>query len=356
MKRAAFFFAALTAASCTIIVESSPPPPPVGGGGGFNPCLETEEVRAMPVAHVVIDVRIDRTVVNFESEYSRWMRTSVLGLWAAGIRTTRAVMIRLDEQADPPKPLAAWGCDVGGFELEPESVIHHYAVSSEPVRAATSCALDPLIKAGRDLGALVTEYPPELTNEGSGRRIFGQAPDMVLVLHLDSLARKSGLEDAACSDARTLTEGDQDRLATWLRYPEQSARGLPGVPLSQVFHMFIATDEGVDQATFIDRCRRVEGLPTNVLDVIEPSARALYEPLVQQIVGAGGAARSTSLCKMFGTHEQVEILRDQITTIASEMGTTVNAELLEAALAGQLSLPMSGEQLEIPATRPDGDS
>lgn len=335
---AAAWLAAL--AGCTIIINPTTPPPPPGGGG-FNPCVDTPESEAMPIAHLVVNVRIDRTVVNFEEDYAQWMRTTVFGLWAAGIRTTRAVMIDLDERSGPVKPLAAWGCDVGGFDLEPAQVLHHYAVAATGEAPGTACSLEPLLTAGRDLGALITEYPPELEGS-SGQRVFGEAPDMVLALHLDSLPRGSSATDAACAEAHRLAESGADGAATWLRYPRPARSGLDGVALSKVFHWFVATDEGVDRDTFVARCRSVEGFPTQVLDVLEPSARALYTPLASEIGSSGGSAASLGLCQMFAERDRAAFFLEELSAIASEMDTTLDPDLLEQALSGELPLPAGG--------------
>lgn len=323
--------------SCTIIINGGGPTPPPPGGG-FNPCITTPESEAMPAAHLIMNVRIDRTVVNFEAEYARWMRTAVLGLWAANIRTERAVMLRLDEGPGSATPLGAWGCEAGGFDLDPQAVIHHYAVEEDAARSPSACALDPLLFAGRDLGALVTSYPPQLSAP-SGVKAFGRAPDLVVVMHLDSLARASGLSDPACSSASAFSAQDESGVATWLNYPQPAKSGLSGVMFDRVFHWFVATDEAVDDATFLDRCRRVEGFPSTILDLIEPSPRSLYDPLAAQIDGSGGAAARQSFCSMFAEADRAEFFQRELGIIASRAGTSIDPERLAAALSGEVPVP-----------------
>jgi hypothetical protein len=334
---------ALLGSGCTIIIESSPPPPPVPVPAVTNPCIESEKTAGMPTAHVLIDVRIDRTVVNLEAHYASWLKTAVGVLWAGNVRTTKAAMIRLDEQEGAVQPLAAWGCDVGGFELDPVEVIHHYAAKASPPGAPSACALSPLLAAGRDLGALLTEYPPELGGE-SGRRIFGAAPDLVVVIHLDSLARRIGREDAPCAQAAALSAGGADEPAAWLAYAEGA------VPLSQIHHWFIATEEGIDRPALEARCRAAEDLPAQILDVIEPSAERLFQPVAEEVRAAGGSAMQTALCRMFPRSDRDAAFTELVQEVSARAGTSIDEELLIRALSGDLPLP--GTQLE---PRPEGE-
>ena len=322
-------FGWLVTAACTIVIG--------GGGGGDQPvpgigigdiCSTNPAVTAMPEAHVIFDVHIDRSVAGIDSHYARWMRKAYLGLFAAGVRPSRSVLLRLDERPVPRFPLGAWGCDLGGAELDPERVIEFYAADESIDPTPLGCALDPIIRAGSDLGGLVTSYPAELPGT-SNRRVFGARPDVVLVVHIDSLGRTSGYEDPACEQAARLAQVDADGRATWLEYSDGR------MPFGRVFHWFIATAEGVDRPTFVERCRRVEGFPTDVLDLLEPSARALYDPVSRAIEDqASGLGQMIGMCAMLSPAEELRFLEGRIRAIASAVDATVNEELFEEVISG----------------------
>ncbi len=315
-------------AGCTIIVERPGGGGGGGGGGGVPALCGPEADDGRPTAHLIFDVRVDRSMVPLTDAYAELMQTTSLGLLAAGVRPTRLVLLRLDERPVGVDPLAAWGCDLGGFELPPEQVLRHYATAAPPKDTPLGCALDPMLAAAGDLSNLVTRYPETLPGV-SGRRIFGDAPDLVLWVHIDSLARRSGAEDAACSEAWRLAEVDADGRSPWLRY----ADGHPDA--DRVFHWFVATDEGVDRETFADRCRRLEGFPTEVLDVLEPSARPLYTPIAQAIdAERSGHAPLLGLCSLLSPSLRDDFLLDRILGLARSAGATPDPKLVAEALSG----------------------
>ena len=337
MRRRIFVAALLLASGCTIIINGDPPPPPPPGVG--VPALCSAELAAQPDVDVIFDMRIERSVVALEGAYAEWMKKTFLGLLAAGINPSRAVLFRLDERPVPKEPLAAWGCDLGGFDLDPSGVIEHYATKVPPDGKAVGCAVDPLLAASADLGGLVTSYPPEIPGE-SGRRVFGPAPDAVLVVHLDSLARRAGYDDAACRTADALATQAPDGSAPWLHYSSGS------VPADRVFHWFITTDEDVSRETFVERCRRVEGFPTGVLDLLEPSVARLYDPLGDAIAsGSGGRVARISLCEMLSAKAERRFLESNLGGIAATLGVNVNPELLDKVLSGDGNVDPS----ELPA-------
>lgn len=319
---------ALAVSSCTVIIERpvpAPTPTPT-----LNPCTDTT---GAPSAHVFFDVRIDRTVVNLAQSYEDLARVTVAGLLAAGIRPTHAVVLDLTERSGDVHPLAAWGCELG-TEPTPAATLRYYAQHPLEPRQNGACATTPLVTAGKDLGALVTEYPGEL-NGHSGRRIFGPAPDMVLVVHLDSLPRTAGLEEPSCSaDAAALSGRSSDGLATWLNYAEASDHDIPGVFQANVFHWFISTDEAVSNETFKNGCKAFEDLPVSFLDILEPSPRALYGPLAAQIQRGGARTESASLCKILSPTGKKEFLLGALSTIAGVMGTAIDPTSLAALLSG----------------------
>lgn len=327
MKRAALAILPALAA-CTIIIDGNTPPP--GGGGTPDICAPDDGSR--PRVDIIFDVRIERTVAGLRDHYGRLMRKSTMGLMAAGLRPGRAVLFPLDERPVASRPLAAWGCDLGGFDLAPEEVIEFYATQTPPKEAPLGCGVDPLLEAGANLPDVVTAYPPEIGGT-SGLRVFGEAPDAVVVLHLDSLARRAAFDGSTCASASKLAEVNGDGHATWLAYSAGAVKA------DRVFHWFVYTDEGVDRDTFVERCRREEGFPVSVLDLLEPSAQILYQPLAEAITASGGRADQISLCAMLSPSKEQAFLDARIRSVASSVGARVDETILEQVLVGDGSLP-----------------
>ncbi|MFO0725042.1 MAG: hypothetical protein U1E65_14780 [Myxococcota bacterium] len=318
----------LLASSCTVFLNQNTPPPP---GGTPNPCAEGD---GAPKAHVIFDVRIDRTVVNLAADYESFAQSTLAGLLAAGIKPTHAVFLDLTERSGDVHPLAAWGCELG-TEPVASAVLRHYAQAPPMPRDNGACATTPAVTAGQDLSALVTDYPADL-NGHSGRRIFGPAPELVLVVHLDSLPRGAGFDEAPCAnDAAILTGKTPDALSTWLHYAERSDLDIPGVFQAHVFHWFLATDEGVSTEAFQAACRAHEDLPVGYLDILEPSPRALYGPLAKALNASGAHAESASLCAVLSPSGGKAFLTSALGHIASVMGTQFNPDLIAQILKGQ---------------------
>jgi hypothetical protein len=296
--------------ACTVFLPTTPPPAPTPTP--TDPCLDD----GRPEVHVLVAMRMDRTVVNLADTYAELMTTLPQVLLAMGARPTRVVLLPLDEHRGRAQPLAAVGCGVGGETLVPRDVIAHYARAAEPRRAGDACAVTPLLEAGAALSSLVTDYPPEL-DAPSGQRIFGAAPpDAVIVLHLDSLSRSAGLDEPACADAAALAEGPEAD-AGWLSYDPRIAR-------DRVYHWMIASAEGVSPEAYADACRRVPGVAFTAIDVIEPSARSLYDPLAARILARGGYAARGDLCTLLGDEGQLAFFTEQLSQIAQDLGLDVS--------------------------------
>lgn len=315
--------AALPVGACTVILPGPPVPTPAPTPA--NPCLAD----GRPEVHLWVGVRIDRTTVNLAETYGTFVRGIPAALLQIGARPTRVVLFALDEQRGRAQPLAAAGCDIGGQELDPTFVIEQYAREAPPRVAGEACAVTPLLEAGADLSNLVTEYPASIPGE-SGRRVFGlEPPAAVVVMYLDSMARSAGRTDPACEGAARMAAVDGE-VADWLGYS-------PGVPMSRVYHWMIATDEGVRPEDFEASCRLVEGAPLAALDVLEPSARSLYDPLASEIESAGGRAARGNMCALLGSAGQRSFFGERLLELAGDLDLDPSG--LESFDLSDLALP-----------------
>lgn len=320
-------------AGCVIIVEPDdgvvPVPVPVP--------LVCDPTSEAPVAHVYFSMRIERSTVNLEPYLTRFMQRVVLGLAGAGIQAGQVVLVRADERPGGNPLLAAWGCRLDNPEvLRPEDVLRFYAVQeSLDDDAEPGCATDPVAYLGGALGEVVTQYPRALDGT-SGLSVFGSAPDLVLVVHIDPLERRAGFDAPACASAQRLVERDADGRAAWLAYAGDDPAA------DRVVHWTITTPERVSRATFIDDCRAQEGFPSEVLDLIEPSAEALYGPLLATAEQRGFGVRSLGFCEMLA--DDRDFLIDGSLELGRRVGLSVDEQQVIDVLDNGLPVPGSDDE------------
>jgi hypothetical protein len=333
-------------ASCVIIIEpggNTPTPIPP-----LSCSLEALAAEA-PIVHIYFAMRIERSTVNLADRYSQLMQDTSLALAAIGANVTTGVLVREDERPVPQPLLAAWGCVLDDpTRLVPADVIRWYATNVELDDDELGCAIDPLVEIGARLSDVVTQYPPELAGT-SGQRVFSSAPELVLVVHVDSLGRKTGFDEPACADAtRAITAGGNGD-APWLAYAGSVAQ-------DRIVHWFINTDELVSRESFVASCKSVDGFPSSVLDTLEESKKALYGPLAQAVAESGGAAASLPMCKMLVEPEERMFVKSQVKGIANMLGLPFDekrvSEVLEGGFPALMPPPEGAGELAIPGTRP----
>lgn len=323
----------LLLSGCTIIIEP-PDPPPIAPFFVPFTCLpvavdlvtgepELEEEPAAS-AQIIFTVRIDRTTANLASTYDAFMTEVVAGVAALGVQVSEAALVALDERP-VPSLLAGWGCGLDDPEmLTPEQVLRFYATTWAPPPEPIGCATDPLVDVGARLVEVMTNYPDGLAGT-SGRTVFGEAPGLLLIVHLDALARRTAFNEAGCQRARALATA-QDGTAAWLEFFG------PKIAMNRVVHWFVATDEGVDDATLAARCRAVEGFDLGLFDGLEASPRALYDPLASEIQAAGGRASRLSMCRLTVEKDRQQFLLEELGKLAADLGVSIDARLLLALL------------------------
>lgn len=327
-------------AGCTIIVEPPEQPPTAPFFVPFS-CLpvaldiETGEPRLdeepAATAQIIFAIRIDRTTANLAGTYEKFMTEMVAGLAAMGIQVTVAAILPLDERPSRPV-LAGWGCGLDDPEdLPPGDTLRFYATQPPPPSEPIGCAVDPLVEGGRALTELSTDYPPGLEGR-NGRTIFGRAPDLLLVVYLDALARRSGRDETSCRQADALASAEGG-AAAWLAYSGEA------IAMNRVHHWFVATDEGIDDATLAQRCRSVEGFDLGLFDALEASPRALYGPLGREIAAAGGPVAAISMCRLLVEKGRQAFLVEQMLTIAARMDLPLDRQILMSLLESESLQP-----------------
>jgi hypothetical protein len=314
----------LLAASCVIIIEpggNTPVPiPPMA-------CTLEAVVQEAPVVHIFFAMRIERSTVNLKDRYAKLMQDTSLALAAIGANVTTGVLVRQDERPVSQPLLAAWGCVLDDpTVLQPSEVIRWYATNSQLEDEDLGCAIDPLVDLGARLSDSVTSYPFELPGN-SGQRVFGTAPDLVLVVHVDSLGRKTGFDELPCLDAaEKITARDGDN-APWLEYA-----GI--VPHDHIVHWFITTEEEVSRDQFVAGCKAIDGFPSSVLDTLEESKKAFYGPLASAVSESGSNVGALSMCRMLVEPEERLFIKDNVAAIASILGLHFDEKRVQDVLEG----------------------
>jgi hypothetical protein len=161
----------------------------------------------------------------------------------------------------------------------------------------TTNEAEGVVRTGSHL--VEARLPPDLGGL-DGAAFFDRPRSLFLVIYLQPLARKCGMSSASCtvdghSPAEIFTETNPDGTAAWLHF----ATG--GIPLGQVVHVAIDTSEGETAEAFRGRCTAINGFPTNLLDVMEPSPELYFDPLTAALNAAhSGTGQTGDLCSMLG--------------------------------------------------------
>lgn len=336
--------AAVAASSaCVIIIKPSDPKPvPVPlscSGEGYK------------TAHVIFSARVSRSVVNLAPAYDSFMTHTLLALAGAKVLPTSAVLVRSDEREVDHSILGAWGCNVEGSLSQslrpvPGAILTHYAQNDALREPAEGCMSDTLVTTGAKLTDATSDYPPELGGK-SGVRLFSNRPDVVLVVHLDSLERKAAYDEPTCRSAGTLSAQANDGTAAWLDYA-----GADMQP-DEIYHWFLTTEEGVSDAAFLKECKKADGILESYFDVLQPSAKAYYGPLQQALEGSGQNVASLQICRMLA-NQDLNFLVDEATRIGEAVGSGPDPaeieKVINGGIEGLINSQIEGGVLEAPGT------
>ena len=160
-----------------------------------------------------------------------------------------------------------------------------------------------LLALGARLGRSAI-YHPISAAEGS-QYYFEEPRDGLLVMWINPIRRRCGL--AECLEGELegrLIERTPEGLASWANFG-----GAQHIAAHKVFHLFVGTQEGVDEDDFFSTCENTPGLPARVLDYIEPSPISLYSQLTTALDRAGIPAWRIDFCQSLGSRASLELAR-----------------------------------------------
>lgn len=284
----------ISMAGCTIVryVDNDD-----NGGGGNGGTLDPQ------VIDVLVLVDLDRGSSNLMSGYASYLALVDIALAEQNIIVRRTAVAPMYRQQSG-RPLLLFGEDDPNAPFRSlQEALAFYTTD------AGLAHLDGRVDApGENLAVLGMNMDREsIFNPHSTPTetipYFHEAQDGFVVFHLTGRARQCSHSDPDCAldemtPAQFFTATDDDTgQATWLSLP-----GPSGVSPSKIMHVSIATAEGIDYATFSNRCLSEPHFPANHLDLLEPSEHNVYfGPFVNGLKSNGGHGINVDLCVAFSS-------------------------------------------------------
>ncbi|RAL24709.1 hypothetical protein DL240_00425 [Lujinxingia litoralis] len=158
-----------------------------------------------------------------------------------------------------------------------------------------------LAALGLDLDRAAIFDPTGVGSDSSA--YFHEAADGFVVVYLSASARRCAHQSAACqlngqSPANYFTH-ESGELASWLNLP-----GPSGLPAERIFHLSVATPEGISFERFADQCLAEPNFPAATLDVMEPSPDAYFAPLLDGLRTKGASGYNIDVCTALSSRSE----------------------------------------------------
>jgi len=168
----------------------------------------------------------------------------------------------------------------------PVTVANALAAQATPdAPPLAGCPTTMLLRMGSELPALFANGVPA----------FPTPPAALFVGIVDEGGRPEPL--SACPDPIGLLASDP---AVWL------FNGAAPVPRIRIRIAWIATPESGTAAELRARCAATPGIPSQIIDVLDPSASPFYDPLLSSLSSqAPGLSAGLDLCKAFAAPASV---------------------------------------------------
>lgn len=276
---------AMTLSGCTIIryVENNKPDPP------------DPEPPEPKVVDMLVLVELDRSVTSLADAYNTIILELVGAMALSNVNAERIAVAPLYRRTGESVPLI-----YGEGDEDPEFASYAEAIAFFANDDGQTYLRTTIDADGENLAALGLEldtraiYHPT-TADPTASSYFGAPKDGFVVVTLSARRRPCGIDDAACKidgvSAPEYFTKEQDGKLTWLELGDGKS-----LSKKRVFHVVVATDEGVSDEAFVNRCESMPGFPAAKLDFMEPSSVGYYKPLVSGINERGGKAELVDLC------------------------------------------------------------
>ena len=248
------------------------------------------------IVDLLVLVELDRNTVQLADDYQLIISNLQAGLATSGVSVRKLAVAPMYRRTGSTAPLIyGQGEDSSEF-FSPEDAIRFYAMDDGQryLRDSVDTEGENLATIGMMLDTASIYNPRAASTDSSP--YFTNAADGFIVLQLNARARNCGHEDAGCllegKTAATFFTAESSGKASWLELP--SATGLAS---SRIFHLNIATPEGVSDEDFVSKCEGRAGFNASNLDHMEPSAFEYYTEFSSAVPKEGGWAKYIDMCE-----------------------------------------------------------
>ena len=273
-----------TLSACTVIRYRDPPEPP-----------EPVEPPPPKVVDILVMVELERSTSSLADAYAGAVSQLVGGLALQNVTVRKLGVAPMYSRIGDSVPLIYGEGDPNAEFGTLAEAIAFYALDD-----GERYLRDRVDADGENLAAIGLEldtrpiYNPTTANADAAP-YFGAPADGFVVVQLTAKERTCGVDDAACAlngaEPGSYFTSVTDGGLSWLELPGGDRLGK-----KKVYHLAIATQEGVDFDSFASSCEGRPDFPANKLDFMEPSARDYYTGLTQRINDGGGKADFVDMC------------------------------------------------------------
>jgi len=274
---------------CTIIRYVDPPPPP-----------EPPVPPPPKVVDLLVMVELDRATSQLAPYYGQIVATLQAQLLLQNIQVRKTGMAPMYRRTGDVVPLLWGDGDTDGEFSSPADTIGFYAMDDarEYLREDDSVDGENLATLGPELASRAVYHPT--TADPIAAPYFTTPADGFVVVYLTAKARVCAHDQVACQlDGVTAAEyfsRETSEKAEWLELPDDT-----GVPVSKIYHLAIATEEGVSEDAFYDGCERRRDFPAGATAFMEPSGNVYYEAFISELRRNGGNGSFVGMCEAIST-------------------------------------------------------
>ena len=249
------------------------------------------------VVDVLVMVELDRSATSMAESYQLMYTQLVAALAEKKITVRKVALAPMYRRTGGAVPLI-WGLDDPNTEFETLGEAVFFFANDDGqnyLREKVDADGENLATLGLDLDTRPLYHPT--TSDPQASAYYTTPTDGFIVMQITAKARSCAYSDGACQlngmkPANYFTnEGAMDTV-DWLQLG-----GKVSLPKGKIFHLLVATGEGMDIDTFIEGCERQPGFPAGKIDYMEPSSKVYFGPLADQIRNAKGHAEYIDMCQ-----------------------------------------------------------
>ncbi len=273
-----------TLSACTIIRYRDPPEP-----------VDPTEPPPPKVVDILVMVELERSTSSLADAYAGAVTQLVFNLGVQNVTVRKLGVAPMYSRIGDTVPLIYGEGDPNGEFGTVGEAIAFYAMDDGEryLRDRVEADGENLAAIGLELDTRAV-YNPTIANTDA-TPYFSEPVDGFVVVQLTAKERTCGVDDAACAldggDPASYFTAESEGGVDWLELPGGGKLGK-----KKVYHLAIATQEGVDFDTFASSCEGRPDFPAAKLDFMEPSSRDYYTGLTGRINDRGGKADFVDMC------------------------------------------------------------